>query len=1402
MPPVLKIKGRYEVKEVIGRGGMGIVYKAYDTEVRREVAVKTIGDLASQAALDLFYKEWQVLANMHHPNIVEIFDIGEFNDRGVIKPFFVMPMLRGTTLDQLASIPGQPFPPERLVQIMSQLCRGLHAAHENGLIHRDLKPSNVFVMEHDSVKLIDFGIAHLVGGAATGIKGTPWYMSPEQIRNQVCTPASDIFSLGVLCYEVLAGVLPYKGLSTQQIFESVLNYIPPPVCDLNPAISQPISRVIHKAMAKQPQHRFSNALAFSETLLKALRNEPIDFFDPARIQPRIQHARRFFEQGRYQMSADILSDLEAAGHIDPALTPLRRQIDQALRQKSIADLLERARNGIAEDEYHLALQSAEELLKLDPANQEAIRLKQQIEQDLGEKQIEEWLEDARISLNSRHYAYARQTLRKVIDLLPGHPEASGLLVEVELREEEYRKARLEKERLYQAAREAWDNCEFASALAKLKRVMELDELAPDTSAPESRGNYINFHSMVESAEIAVERAVAEFAAACEAHDFARARDLCDENLAKFPGHPLFRGLRLTAAEGAAQYKAELISGSCTRAIEEPSSERRLAMIQQAAEAYPGETYFDQWLKPLKEKAELAAAIAAKARDHEQRDQFPEALERWIILRRIDVSYPGIDGEIERLIPLAEGGFPQPRIEKSDARLTTTLNRPTTAVTALPSTQPDPSPPAPAVPLALRLAIIQADIANRLAALKSRVLDWRNRASGNFAALRYRSGALSRRISHSVPWLLRVSLAILFLVVGAVVVTKLIGVPPLPPPPPPLLTLLAVIHSPVSGAAIKINGKEAGIAAPDLRLQLPPGTYEVEASLSGHRVLSDSLVVAASSSNQITLTSFVPMPPVVRLIADFEGGMVSVDKQLRGSFKDSQFILEDPGPGKHSINAADGRNSVTINFEIIPGAVPFVTGVSRHGLSALVVASLGDHSYIFTNIEKPKYSIDGVSQGEIGLAGIPVKGTPELIVGELKDSPRIRLGNSPAPSLLAHLYSDRNVGTLSITVPGADAFEVLLDRQTKTLRIQNSTMRIASLPVKSYHLTVRREGFEDFDSDVTIRKGAEETPPIQMKPKLQLAALRIEGAQPDAEVSVDKTVVGKVAADGSFQFASVSPGEHEILLRKQPAFRDKAVRRNFKPHAAVVITKADLFMDKNPATIALEFPAGAKVFYKCGDESQVEIAQATSVTCKEGPFNARASRPGHVDEARSIMVTAGEVVKLTLDPKIPGGVPQIPIAITCAITDLSAARGWSLGNGLYQVKANGKGLLPCAGTAGRYEFIFKAPKGNILSKAGRRMTWVITPDAGAPLSYSIDRKSFYRPSGDQQEISNYLQNETFTIRVEVTPSRIVHSIKTEDGNWHQLDAEEKPNRNNLKARISFPGGPGGASITGFSFIEHN
>src|SRR5581483_3678929 len=398
------LAGRYEVREILGQGGMGLVYRAYDTVVRREVAVKTILDIPDPASLQLFYKECDVLASMSHPNIVEIFDIGEFDEDGKKKPYFVMPLLSGATLERFVRKGSHHLTVERTIEIISQTCRGLQAAHERGLVHRDLKPSNIFVMEDDSVKIIDFGVAHVPDShSRTGLKGTLLYMSPEQVEMKSPSPLSDLFSLGVVAYETLTQRRPFERPSERDVVDAILHYIPPPASELNPAVNQAVSRVIHKAMAKQPYHRFANARELAETLQKALRNEPIEIFDPSRIQPRIQRANKAFEAADYQFAEEILSELEAEGHIDPGMSMLRLKIDQAVRQRRILQLLDSARTRMEEQEYPLALQKVQEVLELDPSNATALRLKGTIEEQRTEGKIDDWFRLARQHIENHAY---------------------------------------------------------------------------------------------------------------------------------------------------------------------------------------------------------------------------------------------------------------------------------------------------------------------------------------------------------------------------------------------------------------------------------------------------------------------------------------------------------------------------------------------------------------------------------------------------------------------------------------------------------------------------------------------------------------------------------------------------------------------------------------------------------------------------------------------------------------------------------------------------------------------------------------------------------------------------------------------------------------------------------------
>ena len=407
-----KLAGRYEVRQILGQGGMGLVYRAYDTVVRREVAVKTILDIPDPASLQLFYKECDVLASMSHPNIVEIFDIGEFEEDGKKKPYFVMPLLPGTTLEHFIRKSSHRLTVERTIDIISQTCRGLQAAHERGLVHRDLKPSNIFVMEDDSVKIIDFGVAHMADAHTTRAqKGTLLYMSPEQIELKALSPASDIFSLSVVCYEAMTGRNPFQRARADEVVEAILHHIPPLASEVNSTVSQPISRVLHKAMAKQSWHRFATARDFGDTLNKALRNEPIEFFDPERTRPRLQRATKALEEGDFQFAGEILGELEAEGHMDTSIGSLRRQLDGAVRRKTLSQLLDAARARFEEEEDPLALQKLQEALQIEPDNATALALKSKIENRRSERQIDNWYRLARQHIDNHAYGMLAKLCR-------------------------------------------------------------------------------------------------------------------------------------------------------------------------------------------------------------------------------------------------------------------------------------------------------------------------------------------------------------------------------------------------------------------------------------------------------------------------------------------------------------------------------------------------------------------------------------------------------------------------------------------------------------------------------------------------------------------------------------------------------------------------------------------------------------------------------------------------------------------------------------------------------------------------------------------------------------------------------------------------------------------------------
>lgn len=647
MQPPASGSGRYELREILGRGGMGVIFRAWDTLMRREVALKTIFDVASQDAQQLFYREWGLQASITHPNIAEIYDIGEMEQDGQVRPYFVMPLLPGLTLGDLIAKSSPRLTFERITGMIIQICRGLQAAHDRGLIHRDLKPSNIFILDDDSVKIIDFGVAHASASAQTSVRGTLAYMAPELLEMKPASVASDIFSVGVLSYEALTHRRPFTGSSDAEISRAILRDHPAPLADLLPNLPINVGRAIHKAMAKQPWHRYSSAKEFSDTLQKALHGEPIAIFDSDKVLPRVEKATKAFEKGEYQVSMEILHELESEGHVEQEITLLRRQVEQAQRQLAVKKLLESARRFNVEEEYGLALRKVQEALDLDAENTDAQALRNEIEKHRRARKIEEWATLAQKHLDNNAFSHARSALNSLLELRPGEPNALALLTELERREQEFESVKQEKSRVYGHAREAWERGEVTSALTQLERWMLLEKEAPETQG-ERLLALQSFYDKVRTEHESIAKSLDQAKQYLAQGGFVQALEICRQFLAKYPGHALFQALEFDVEEKQRQHLSAYIAETDNQVEQQPDLDKRIAILEEALKVHPGEVHFERALKLTQDKHDLVSSVVSRARLHEDEGRFTEAMDQWEILRAIHPTYPGLELELDRL----------------------------------------------------------------------------------------------------------------------------------------------------------------------------------------------------------------------------------------------------------------------------------------------------------------------------------------------------------------------------------------------------------------------------------------------------------------------------------------------------------------------------------------------------------------------------------------------------------------------------------------------------------------------------------------------------------------------------------------------------------------------------------
>ena len=262
--------GRYEILSELGRGAMGVVYKAIDPLIERTVALKTIKlDLSTEELANFeerFYREAKSAGRLNHPNIVTIYDIGKSENTAYMAMEFMEGRLLRDILDTHTALNIQ-----KIVDIAAQIADGLAYAHEHGIVHRDIKPANIMLVRNDVAKIMDFGIAQMPSGARTlagTVLGSPKYMAPEQIVGKTMDGRTDIFALGVILYELLTGEAPFDGDNINTIMYRILNENPPSPKSLTPRLPEAFNDIVAKALHKIPDERYQSA----KEMASALRN--------------------------------------------------------------------------------------------------------------------------------------------------------------------------------------------------------------------------------------------------------------------------------------------------------------------------------------------------------------------------------------------------------------------------------------------------------------------------------------------------------------------------------------------------------------------------------------------------------------------------------------------------------------------------------------------------------------------------------------------------------------------------------------------------------------------------------------------------------------------------------------------------------------------------------------------------------------------------------------------------------------------------------------------------------------------------------------------------------------------------------------------------------------------------
>jgi serine/threonine protein kinase len=454
--------GKYEVTGVVGRGGMGTVYKATDSRIGRPVAIKILSGAYDDdpELLARFYREAKSTGSLQHQNIVTVYELGDQD--GI--PYLVMEYLEGQSLDSLLSS-KKPLRIAEKLDIVVQVCNGLTFAHQRGVVHRDIKPANIMVLPDGTAKIVDFGIAHVGGKKLTRtgqVIGSIYYMSPEQLNgNLELDRRTDVYSTGVVLFQLLTGALPFEGQDTGSTLLKIVHDPPPPLSNFLKTCPPELEAINQKALAKDREARYASAEDFGfelSRLQQQLNRETLAEY----LEEASQALRREDFTSARQHLLQVLRAEPQSTEAKTLLRQVQQAIDARKRKQQVRQYLTSAVEAFSRKDFDEALRYVDEGLETLPGDTDLIKAQAKVLHARDQlTKYRDALNAAQTALKNSELDEARDAANRATAILPDENEAQALLAVIT----EQLKERERKDKAAQAARQ------FAMSVNAVEKAM-------------------------------------------------------------------------------------------------------------------------------------------------------------------------------------------------------------------------------------------------------------------------------------------------------------------------------------------------------------------------------------------------------------------------------------------------------------------------------------------------------------------------------------------------------------------------------------------------------------------------------------------------------------------------------------------------------------------------------------------------------------------------------------------------------------------------------------------------------------------------------------------------------------------------------------------------------------------